>query len=178
MCERFYGLSSFRHHIEDKEEYIVKASGRRFMMDYMIVGKHLQDEVVASPADLVKVRMQADGLLVRQGPLPRYSGTFDALSKIIRAEDILGQWRGVFPNIQWAFWVNMGELACYDHAKRLVIQTQISVFAFPICTLRMSESGAQIQRKAYRKSIRSNQRRVEDCTWDVRKFISLELPKP
>ncbi|KAK6931253.1 Mitochondrial substrate/solute carrier [Dillenia turbinata] len=82
-------------------------------------------QVVASPADLVKVRMQADGLLVRQGLQPRYSGTFDALSKIIRAEGIVGLWRGVFPNVQRAFLVNMGELACYDHAKRLVIHPQI-----------------------------------------------------
>ncbi|KAK6918358.1 Mitochondrial substrate/solute carrier [Dillenia turbinata] len=58
------------------------------------------------PVDLVKVRMQADGRLVRQGLQPRYSRVFDVLSKTIRAEGIVGLWRRVFPNIQWAFLVN------------------------------------------------------------------------
>lgn len=83
-------------------------------------------QVVASPADLVKVRMQADGRMVSQGLQPRYSGPFDALNKIIRAEGFGGLWKGVCPNAQRAFLVNMGELACYDHAKRFVIQNQIS----------------------------------------------------
>ncbi|TXG56536.1 hypothetical protein EZV62_017849 [Acer yangbiense] len=43
---------------------------------------------VANPANLIKVRMQADGRMVSKG--------------------------------------NMGELACYDHAKRFVVQNQIS----------------------------------------------------
>ncbi|KAM7484386.1 hypothetical protein LguiA_000395 [Lonicera macranthoides] len=83
-------------------------------------------QVVASPADLVKVRMQADGLMVSQGLQPRYSGSFDALNKIIHKEGFVGLWKGVFPNVQRAFFVNMGELACYDHAKRLVIKNQIA----------------------------------------------------
>lgn len=80
---------------------------------------------MASPADLVKVRMQADGRMVSQGLQSRYSGTFDALNKIIRTEGFRGLWKGVFPNVQRAFLVNMGELACYDHAKHFVIQNQI-----------------------------------------------------
>ncbi|XP_043712021.1 mitochondrial uncoupling protein 3 [Telopea speciosissima] len=82
-------------------------------------------QVVASPADLVKVRMQADGLLVSQGLQPRYTGPFDAINKIVHTEGIWGLWRGVLPNVQRAFLVNMGELACYDHAKRFIIQNQI-----------------------------------------------------
>ncbi|KAM1065442.1 hypothetical protein FF2_020789 [Malus domestica] len=69
-------------------------------------------QLVASPADLVKVRMQADGRTVAQGMQPRYSGCFDALNKIVRAEGVGGLWKGVFPNVQRAFLVNMGELAC------------------------------------------------------------------
>lgn len=84
------------------------------------------EQVFASPADLVKVRMQADGRLASQGQQPRYSGPYDALSKIIRTEGIRGLWKGVFPNVQRAFLVNMGELACYDHAKRFVINHQIA----------------------------------------------------
>lgn len=83
-------------------------------------------QVVASPADLVKVRMQADGRMVRQGVQPRYSGPFDALSEIVRAEGFGGLWKGVVPNVQRAFLVNMGELACYDQAKHFVIQNKIA----------------------------------------------------
>uniref|UniRef100_A0A7N0UJD8 Uncoupling protein 3 n=1 Tax=Kalanchoe fedtschenkoi TaxID=63787 RepID=A0A7N0UJD8_KALFE len=79
-------------------------------------------QVVASPADLVKVRMQADGRSGHQ----RYSGVADALTKIVRAEGVGGLWRGVVPNMQRAFLVNMGELACYDHAKRFVINNGIT----------------------------------------------------
>lgn len=83
-------------------------------------------QVVASPADLVKVRMQADGRMVSQGLQPRYTGPFDAVHKIIGSEGFGGLWRGVLPNIQRAFLVNMGELACYDHAKHFVIHNQIA----------------------------------------------------
>ncbi|XWS34127.1 hypothetical protein CRYUN_Cryun21dG0013400 [Craigia yunnanensis] len=83
-------------------------------------------QFVASPADLVKVRMQADGRLVSRGLQPRYKGPFDALKKIVAMEGLGGLWKGVFPNVQRAFLVNMGELACYDHAKRFVINNQIS----------------------------------------------------
>lgn len=80
---------------------------------------------MASPADLVKVRMQADGRLVSQGFQPRYTGSFDALSKIVRTEGVGGLWQGVYPNAQRAFLVNMGELACYDYAKRFVINNHV-----------------------------------------------------
>ncbi|XP_028062282.1 mitochondrial uncoupling protein 3 isoform X1 [Camellia sinensis] len=83
-------------------------------------------QVVASPADLVKVRMQADGRMVSQGFQPRYSGPFDAFNKILRKEGFGGLWKGVFPNVQRAFLVNMGELASYDHAKHFIIQNQLA----------------------------------------------------
>lgn len=95
-------------------------------------------QLVASPADLVKVRMQADGRMVNQGLRPRYSGPFDALNKIMCAEGLKGLWKGVFPNVQRAFLVNMGELACYDHAKRFVIQNQIArdnIFAHTLASI-------------------------------------------
>lgn len=80
---------------------------------------------MASPADLVKVRMQADSRLASIGQAPRYSGTFDALNKIVRSEGFTGLWKGVLPNVQRAFLVNMGELTCYDQAKRLIIRNGI-----------------------------------------------------
>lgn len=83
-------------------------------------------QIIASPADLVKVRMQADGRLVSSGQPPRYSGIGDAFSKIVNAEGISGLWRGVGPNVQRAFLVNMGELACYDQAKRFTIEQRLA----------------------------------------------------
>jgi solute carrier family 25 uncoupling protein 27 len=97
----------------------LKSNGTFFLFALVV-------QIVASPADLVKVRMQADGRMVSQGLQPRYSGPFDALNKIVRMEGFGGLWKGVFPNVQRAFLVNMGELACYDHAKRFVIQNKIA----------------------------------------------------
>lgn len=82
-------------------------------------------QVLASPADLIKVRMQADGCLIRQGLTGRYTGIIDALNKITRSEGIPGLWRGVLPNAQRAFLVNMGELSCYDQTKRFIINHEI-----------------------------------------------------
>ncbi|KAJ0975367.1 hypothetical protein J5N97_017332 [Dioscorea zingiberensis] len=82
-------------------------------------------QVLASPADLVKVRMQADGHLLTQGHQPRYTGIFNAFRKTAQSEGFLGLWRGVFPNAQRAFLVNMGELTCYDSAKHFIIDKEI-----------------------------------------------------
>ncbi|KAF7128996.1 hypothetical protein RHSIM_Rhsim10G0115700 [Rhododendron simsii] len=103
--------------------------------------------VIASPADLIKVRLQADGRTIRQGLQPRYSGPFDALNKILQKEGIVGLWKGVFPNVQRAFLVNMGELACYDHAKRLIIQNQIAgdnVYAHTLASIMSSLSATAL----------------------------------
>lgn len=95
-------------------------------MEHVIVACLLVIQVVASPADLVKVRMQADSRMVSQGLQPRYCGPVDAFNKIIQTEGVRGLWKGMVPNVQRAFLVNMGELACYDHAKRFVINNNIA----------------------------------------------------
>lgn len=82
-------------------------------------------QIISSPADLVKVRMQSDGRLVKLGFPPRYSGMWDAFSKIVRDDGFLGLWRGVGPNAQRAFLVNMGELSCYDQSKQFLIRNSI-----------------------------------------------------
>lgn len=94
-------------------------------------------QVVASPADLVKVRMQADGRLGER----RYSNIVDAWNKIMLSEGVGGLWRGVVPNMQRAFLVNMGELACYDHAKRFVIENGITEDNVYVHTLASFMSG-------------------------------------
>ncbi|KAH9294667.1 hypothetical protein KI387_038255 [Taxus chinensis] len=93
-------------------------------------------QVVASPADLIKVRMQADGCMGLKNP--RYSGFADAIVKIIRADGVSGLWTGVLPNVQRAFLVNMGELACYDQAKRTIVGCSIcddNVYAHTLASM-------------------------------------------
>lgn len=87
-------------------------------------------QVVASPADLVKVRMQANPSL--------YKGIYDAFTKIIKSEGFFGLWRGVAPNAQRAFLVNMGELTCYDHAKHFILNRNIchdNIFAHTLSSV-------------------------------------------
>eukprot|EP00887_Chlorella_sp_A99_P005802 scaffold1.g5802.t1 len=85
-------------------------------------------QAAAVPADLVKVRMQADGRLVAAGlqAAPRYRGLTDALSQITRQEGLLGLWRGSAPAVQRAALVNLGELSTYDAAKRTVLASGVT----------------------------------------------------
>ncbi|XP_054785586.1 mitochondrial uncoupling protein 3 isoform X2 [Prosopis cineraria] len=116
------------HGYENLRSLISADSGSLSLLSKAAVGgiSGIMAQIIASPTDLVKVRMQSDGRLVSQGLKPRYSGPFDALTRIVQAEGFLGLWKGVFPNIQRAFLVNMGELACYDHAKQFVIRNKIA----------------------------------------------------
>ena len=91
---------------------------------------------IASPTDLVKVRMQAEGklpagcaigarsALVRAGltallpSTPRkYPSAFAAYSIIARQEGVKGLWTGVGPNISRNAIINAAELASYDQAR-------------------------------------------------------------
>ena len=53
---------------------------------------------VASPTDVVKVRLQAEGRLPA-GAVRRYNGAIDAYRKIIAQEGIGGLWTGYGPNL-------------------------------------------------------------------------------
>lgn len=76
-------------------------------------------QLVAVPADVVKVRMQAAAL---SAPKPAAAaarpGMAAAAAAIWRAEGAAGFWRGGLPAVQRAGLVNLGELATYDAAKR------------------------------------------------------------
>lgn len=87
---------------------------------------------IASPAELVKIRMQADA----KGT--RYKGTMDAFRSIVRERGVLGLWQGVGPNIQRAILVNAAELGTYDHAKMTLVEwgmPQSSVVTHTIASL-------------------------------------------
>lgn len=70
-------------------------------------------QLLASPADLVKVRLQTCG--------SAYTGFGDCVRKIYAAEGAAGFYRGWRPNVARACMVNLGELATYDQSKRLVL---------------------------------------------------------
>ena len=76
-------------------------------------------QFVASPADLVKVRMQAAG----RGQGPQYTGVMDAFGKIFKEGGVKGLWKGWLPNVQRAGFVNLGELATYDAAKQTLLHS-------------------------------------------------------
>jgi len=80
-------------------------------------------QAIAVPCDLIKVRMQSDGRLLAAGKIdaPRYSGLFDAFTKIKAAEGMSGFYAGATPAIQRAALVNLGELTTYDSAKKAIV---------------------------------------------------------
>jgi solute carrier family 25 uncoupling protein 27 len=82
-------------------------------------------QLVAVPADVVKIRMQSDGQRVALGLArePRYTGMADAFSKIKSADGLRGFWTGSRPAIVRAMAVNLGELATYDTTKQALLRT-------------------------------------------------------
>lgn len=78
-------------------------------------------QLLAVPADLVKVRMQADGRLVASGATPRYTSLCHALTTIVRQDGVRGLYKGATPAVQRAALVNLGELATYDQAKQSIL---------------------------------------------------------
>ena len=103
-------------------------------------------QAIASPTDVVKVRLQADGRLKALGQLPRYKvrspspavlrptaaadwlvcapphapqGTIDAFVRIPVEEGFKGYFRGIGPSIMRAAANNGGGIAAYDHTKQV-----------------------------------------------------------
>jgi len=76
---------------------------------------------IASPTDLVKIRLQAEGRLP-PGVAKRYTGTWNAFSTIYKTDGIFGFWRGVGPNIVRNATINAAELATYDQVKQSVTE--------------------------------------------------------
>eukprot|EP00897_Mesotaenium_endlicherianum_P005725 jgi/Mesen1/5180/ME000257S04453 len=73
---------------------------------------------VGSPADLALIRMQADSTLPPE--LRRnYKNAFQALTRIVADEGVLGLWKGAGPTVVRAMALNMGMLASYDQGVEL-----------------------------------------------------------
>lgn len=74
---------------------------------------------ICNPTDLIKVRMQADGMRSSStgSTIPSYRGVFHAASTILRKEGLRGVYTGVGPTTTRAAVVAAAELVTYDEVK-------------------------------------------------------------
>ncbi|KAH7710365.1 CBN-UCP-4 protein [Aphelenchoides avenae] len=79
-------------------------------------------QFAASPADLVKVQMQMEGLRKLQNLPPRFRSTWHAFVCVYRQNGFRGLWIGWIPNCQRAALLNMADLATYDNAKHWILR--------------------------------------------------------
>ena len=73
--------------------------------------------MVASPTDLVKVRMQAEGKLPAGTP-KKYPSAMSAYGIIVKQEGVAALWTGLTPNIMRNSIINAAELASSDQFKQ------------------------------------------------------------
>eukprot|EP00877_Chromochloris_zofingiensis_P009679 jgi/Chrzof1/4965/Cz15g06170.t1 len=79
---------------------------------------------IASPTDLVKVRMQSEGKLPPGVP-KKYPSALAAYRIIVREEGLLGLWKGLGPNVARNAIINAAELASYDQIKQSLLATGV-----------------------------------------------------
>ena len=79
---------------------------------------------VASPTDLVKVRMQSEGRLPPGVP-KKYPSAFGAYGLIVKQEGLAALWTGLGPNIARNAIINAAELASYDQIKQSLLASGI-----------------------------------------------------
>lgn len=79
---------------------------------------------VASPTDLVKVRMQSEGRLPPGVP-KKYPSALGAYGIIVKEEGLAALWTGLGPNIARNAIINAAELASYDQIKQTLLTSGI-----------------------------------------------------
>lgn len=72
---------------------------------------------ICNPTDLIKVRMQADGMGSSAGQPPRYRSLVHAFRSIVAAEGVRGLYKGVGPTCGRATVLAAAELATYDEVR-------------------------------------------------------------
>ena len=78
-------------------------------------------QLVSSPADLVKVRLQMEGRRRLQGLAARETSMLGVVRGVVRQAGVSGLWRGAVPNVQRAALVNLGDLTTYDQTKTWLV---------------------------------------------------------
>lgn len=76
---------------------------------------------VGSPADLILVRMQADGRLPVEKRVYNYTSVFNGLARVVKNESVLDLWRGSGPTVIRAMLVTASQLSVYDVLKTAVV---------------------------------------------------------
>ncbi|CAK8696152.1 unnamed protein product [Clavelina lepadiformis] len=79
-------------------------------------------QFVASPMDLVKVKMQMKNHRMLGNTEPNFTNVCHALRSTYHANGIKGLWAGWVPNVQRAALVNVGNLTTYDVAKQYILR--------------------------------------------------------
>ncbi|KRX05306.1 Mitochondrial carrier domain [Pseudocohnilembus persalinus] len=82
--------------------------------------------MIANPTDLVKIRLQAQGIARLKDPTNiRYHSLSDAYIKIFKQEGLLSFWTGVGPNILRNAVINACELATFDQVKQTLLHYKL-----------------------------------------------------
>lgn len=79
-------------------------------------------QALANPADVVKVRLQADGRLRLLGGTPRYTSARNAFATIWRADGLRGLYTGLGTSVWRAGIINSAGIASYDGTKQWAIR--------------------------------------------------------
>eukprot|EP01083_Nonionella_stella_P014691 41230_1 len=88
---------------------------------------------IATPTDLVKVRMQAEGTLGETVAKKHgYESVSHAFQTIWRSEGLSGLYRGMGPTVQRAAIVTATQISSYDHCKHTMINHQILPEGMPL----------------------------------------------
>lgn len=69
---------------------------------------------VANPTDVVKIKMQGQGVRISQGLPKLYKNSFDCYGKCIAEGGVKNLWTGWGPNVARNSIINAAELASYD----------------------------------------------------------------
>merc|ERR1712166_80521 len=122
-CLRHFIYSGGRMAIYEtmREKVIGRDADGGFSLSKGIVagmGTGATAQFLATPCDLVKIRLQMDGKRVVDGLVPRYTSTVDAYRQILRQGGLRSMWTGWAPGCQRAALVQLGDLTAYDMAKQ------------------------------------------------------------
>ena len=77
---------------------------------------------IANPTDVVKVKMQGQGIAVQQGLPKQYKNSIDCYTKIVKEGGLKNLWTGIGPNIIRNSLINAAELASYDQLKEMFLK--------------------------------------------------------
>eukprot|EP00123_Amoebidium_parasiticum_P003692 comp14982_c0_seq1/m.11586 comp14982_c0_seq1/g.11586 ORF comp14982_c0_seq1/g.11586 comp14982_c0_seq1/m.11586 type:complete len:306 (-) comp14982_c0_seq1:420-1337(-) len=90
----------------------------------MSMGSGALGALASTPADLVLIRMLADGRL--EPHLRRnYKNVGDGILRVMREEGVFALWRGCWPNMVRAMVTTACQLVTYDSAKKFILRYRI-----------------------------------------------------